>query len=330
MMQSFRVGGQKERYTLINHLGQGGKGEVFLVRDENTGGYHAMKIVWNAEEGKEEADLLKSLSHSGIPKLYDYFEKDGHSFLIMEYVKGITLRECMERASFSRNERKDIMIKAAEILCYLHSRPVPVVHGDLKPDNIIITEEREVFLIDFGSAFEVTEKKAKMYSTEKYAAPEIVKGEYRPSGDVYGFGVIFAGFMTGKNPDLFEKDPKVYKRLGLSSEEARIVFDCLRNQPRMRYQSAKELLTDLKKSDRKVQIREKMENLESFLCVDIGGVMALYGLGSYYLLAVYKGKFLILFGCVLLFTELVNNYLKRKREEWECRVLCSLILVEKI
>lgn len=321
--------GTKERYTVIDRLGQGGSGEAFLVRDENTELFHAMKIVKNATEGRKEANLLKTLSHPGIPKLYDYFEKDGQGFLIMEYAEGITLKEYMPVDTLSRKERKEIMRKLAEILSYLHTLPLPVVHGDLKPENIIITKEREVFLIDFGSAVEITENKTQIYSTRKYAAPEMVKGECRPSGDVYGFGLIFTYFMTGKNPDLFEKDPKIFKRLGLNREEARIVFSCLQGQARARYRSAKELLTDLENSDRRVQIRDRIDGIESFFCVELGGIMALYGLGSYFLQGAYKGKFLILFGCVLLFTELVNNYLKRKRGEWDCKVLCSLILVEK-
>ena len=334
MQDSYRKENETEennrisRYTVIDKLGKGGSGKVLLVRDTNTKQYYAMKIIHDIEVAEKEAEILRMVDYAGIPKLHDYFTLKRNAYLVMEYVKGRTLEE-LNRDEGEKNVRIRIAVKIAEILSYLHTLPTPVIHGDLKPENIIISEQGEVKLIDFGSAHLLTKTPEKIHSTIGCAAPEMMNGKSGLQGDVYAFGMIFARIMTGKDLDFTGKDKAFLMRMGLNYSEASIVERCLNAKERKRYPSGKEVLGELLKCDRKERFRESLERVMCFICTDIGGILALYGLLSYFIMGYYKGKYFLSSGCLLLLIHLIGTSADRVAGVKEFKVTSSVFLADR-
>src|SRR5207245_902038 len=102
---------------------------------------------------KREAQTLLNLNHPAIPKLYAYFIYDNFSYLLQEYIPGRTLAETVEerRENFSEEEARIFLAELAEILCYLHSKEPPIIHRDIKPQNLMRHTDGRLLLIDFGA-----------------------------------------------------------------------------------------------------------------------------------------------------------------------------------
>ncbi len=241
------------KYTLLQKLGQGSTGSVYLGEEELTGRTVAVKIGKIREEERSdicafaaEAEILSHLAHPCIPALTEYGttyittddeEKGGaeYSYVVMEYFEGETLRELLERHErFSAEEALKRGIQICRIFEYLHSGPNPVIFRDIKPSNLILRTDGEIALVDFGAARyyrgddrkEDTEK----LGTRGYAAPEQYggQGESDRRTDIYGFGAlmyrmisgrsVIEGERTGYRADLIEK-----------SEAAEKIFEMIRN-----------------------------------------------------------------------------------------------------
>ena len=186
----------KNRYCLIEYLGAGGRGTVYLARDLELGTFWAVKELPLSD--KKEAELMKNLCHPGIPRMIDYVEAGQYCYLVMEYIKGCSLRKCLSgRMPFSGKQVLRTGIEAAEILEYLHQLSPPVCYGDLKPENLILSETGRLYLIDFGSARHLyADRKREVLGTPGYAAPEQFEGYLRPDSDVYSLGKMLRELWT--------------------------------------------------------------------------------------------------------------------------------------
>ena len=174
------------KYEILDKLGEGGNGTVYAVLHPNTGTYRAVKEFKDVSAGEREAKILLSLSHPGIPGCLDCFVHDGTYYLIMDYFEGENLWEYKEEKGGGDEEK--VLHSLAELVSYLHSLPVPLIHGDLKPENIIITKEGEVCLLDFGSAFYPNHPPRKIMGSPGYSAPELKFGRCGTESDVFAFG----------------------------------------------------------------------------------------------------------------------------------------------
>lgn len=178
----------KERYCILEEIGKGGQGHVYLCRDLELGSLWAVKEISVFQ--KKEAWILRTLEHPFLPKLVDYVEQKETCYLVMEYIRGKNLQEWLKSGKkFSYKEVLEIGIAAAQVLDYLHNQSPSLYYGDLKPENLMRTEEGSLYLIDFGSVSEGHRTwQRRCMGTREYAAPEQREGIVNVRTDVYAFG----------------------------------------------------------------------------------------------------------------------------------------------
>lgn len=229
----------KERYCIVEQLGHGGGGSLYLAKDMELGICRAVKEIPSAK--KKEARLMQYLEYPAIPKIIDYVETGEYCYLIMEYIKGQSLGELLRSGKrFSLREILALGKEIARVLEYLHSRKPPVCYGDLKPDNLMFSETGHLYLIDLGSAmFDHGKIKQICEGTKGYAAPEQYQGYLRPGSDIYALGKTLEKLCRKKKwqwilyPDFFW-----------------FLFRCTRKQEKYRY-------SDMSVVQKKIQ---KLEN----------------------------------------------------------------------
>ncbi len=205
----------KERYRLGPRLGKGSQGELFLARDEWLKGNEKDRLVvvkrliprgtWKSFELFErEAKVLSQLRHAGVPRHLANFEDPPGVFnLVMERAPGENLRDLTERRRLSQTEVRDVMIRALEILDYLHSRSPVVVHRDIKPSNILRAPDGRLSLVDFGGVLDAARERggSTMVGTFGYMAPEQLHGEATPATDIYALGATIVQLLGGIDPE---------------------------------------------------------------------------------------------------------------------------------
>ncbi len=209
------LGKQIGKYQVLQEIGEGGMGSVYLAEREDLGNIVAIKIV---KKGMDTADLLRrfqteqkilaNLEHPNIAHLLDNgTTEDGLPYYVMEYVEGETLLKYCNKNQISTKARLEIFRKICSAIQYAHNRLV--VHRDLKPSNILITNDNEPKLLDFGIAKILSPDKSEVKGTAtllgmmtpNYASPEQLRGEtVTTSSDIYSLGVILYELMTGTIP----------------------------------------------------------------------------------------------------------------------------------
>lgn len=210
----------QDRYHIQRRLGGGGMGTVYLADDGRLPGRRcAIKELspenippaernWAIQAFRQEAGMLAQLKHPGLTAVTDFFPEGGNWYLVMEFVEGETLEAYLQRAPNGRlplAEALEIARQLCDVLEYLHSQNPPVVFRDLKPANIMLNQERQTKLIDFGIArhFKPGQTRDTMnLGTPGYAAPEQYGGlgQSDPRTDVYSLGAVLLQLVTGYNP----------------------------------------------------------------------------------------------------------------------------------
>ncbi len=207
------------RYRILAQLGGGGQGAVYQGRDLNFPearrlvAVKEMQVSGNDPELREqslksfqrEANILATLSHPAIPRIYDFFERDNRAYVVMEYINGSDLEALLIKTkSLPMDKIVDWAIELCDVLEYLHNyKPEPIIFRDVKPSNIMIDSLGRVRLIDFGIAkVFVSGLKQTTIGTEGYSAPEQYRGEANPISDIYGLGASLHHIITRKDPRL--------------------------------------------------------------------------------------------------------------------------------
>src|SRR5438034_592358 len=170
-------------------------------------GLSPQEVAMATDAFKREALLLASLSHPGLPHIYDQFFEVGHWYLVMDFIEGETLDEHLDKAKVRRllvEEVLDIGIKLCTVLDYLHTRQPPIIFRDLKPANIMLTPDGQIFLIDFGIArhFKLGQTRDTMaFGSPGYAPPEQYgKAQTTPRADIYSLGATLHHMLTNSDP----------------------------------------------------------------------------------------------------------------------------------
>jgi len=206
----------QNRYIILKPLGQGGMGTVYLAIDQRLGHKVALKqILFTDSEHlvkafEREARLLARLRHPCLPKVSDYFSENTSYYLVMDYVSGDDLWALLKKNS-SPFSVEIVMTWANHLLStmeYLHGQTPPVIHRDIKPQNIKLTEKGEIFLLDFGLAKDtpaylshLKTSKSLVGYTPSYAPLEQMKGDHTtPQTDIYSLSATLYHLLTNMSP----------------------------------------------------------------------------------------------------------------------------------
>lgn len=257
------------RYQILEELGRGAMGVVYRGFDPNVGRSVAIKTVL-LDQGdpetirrfKREAQAAGILSHPGIVTIYDAGEDQGMFYIAMEFVEGNTLQARIRQGPLTMEQALVILTQVGEALDHAHSRQI--IHRDVKPANIILTEDHAK-IMDFGvakiTAIGITTVGTVM-GTPAYMSPEAVQGHtVESSTDVFSLGVMFYEMVTGRRP--FAGDSVTTVMYKIISENAAPVATlnsklppsldpvfkkALAKSPKQRYQSCADLIRDARKA----------------------------------------------------------------------------------
>lgn len=272
----------KHRYQVLEQKGTGGSGSVYKVWDLHLEKEWAMKILenkwennWNEDakneitENMNEKKALKQISHPNFPRIVDAFEEEGRSILIMDYIKGVTLEEVIQRGPIKEEEMKDILFQVCDALLYLHQFNPILLYLDLKPANIMIEENKTVKLIDLGS-ISIKGISGKISGSLGYASPEQIQLQregrlLKEQSDIFSFGMVLYAMATGSCDRLPVIDGKsrhgVFIRRDnpfLSVSLEKIIEKCTRGNPNRRYGSMREVKKDMENWERGLKKRKFM------------------------------------------------------------------------
>jgi tetratricopeptide (TPR) repeat protein/TolB-like protein/tRNA A-37 threonylcarbamoyl transferase component Bud32 len=263
------------RYRIEALLGQGGMGRVYKAYDKELDRIVALKVVRHGAMGetdalkrfKQELVLASKISHKNILRIHDMGEVAGTRFITMAYVEGQDLYGILKENPKLPMERVlKYSTALAEALAAAHSEGV--IHRDLKPQNILVNKDDQIFVSDFGLAKSFEEgaqgmtKTGAFLGTPRYMSPEQVEGKPADQrSDLYSYGLMLYEMAVGDVPFTGESTLKVmYQRIqekpknpklinpSLPSWFVRIIMRCLERDPALRYQSAYEILADLQGS----------------------------------------------------------------------------------
>lgn len=145
----------KSTYTLKSKIGTGGAGEVYLAHHNRLLKDVVIKklysVIKSNSQQRAEVDILKNLHHNYLPQVYDFFIMNGECYTVMEFIEGSSFKQLLDQnVRFSEQQILKYSRQLCDVVRYLHSQQFPVIHGDIKPDNIILTPEDDICLIDFN------------------------------------------------------------------------------------------------------------------------------------------------------------------------------------
>lgn len=255
------------RYKIMGVLGGGGMGTVYQARDLNFPDVRRlvaikeMQLLSNdpavranaLKNFRREANILATLNHPAIPKIFDFFDINDRAYLVMEYINGGDVEVILSKTKELPVEKIiEWGIDLCDVLDYLHKHePEPIIFRDMKPPNVMIDSLGRVRLIDFGIAKAFTTGvKHTMIGTEGYSAPEQYKGDVTPLSDIYSLGATLHHILTRKDPRLeppfsFHERPIQNFNPKASDALVAIVDKALQFNPKDRFQSCAAMKAEL-------------------------------------------------------------------------------------
>ena len=214
------IGQTVSHYRIVGKLGGGGMGVVYEAEDTRLGRHVALKFIPDnlANDRKSldrfmrEARAASQLNHPSICIIHDIEDHDGHPFIVMEKLEGVSLKDRLRGEPIEMEEMLDVGIQVADALAACHAKGI--IHRDIKPANIFLTTSGQVKILDFGLAkvsreFESSDGESKedltlageIFGTAVYMSPEQARGEeLDPRSDLFSLGAVLYQMATGKKP----------------------------------------------------------------------------------------------------------------------------------
>ncbi len=271
------IGKTVSHYKIVEELGRGGMGVVYRAEDTKLDRFAALKflapqVLGSGDEKARfihEAKTAASLSHPNICTIFEIDEAEGQSFIAMEYVEGKSLKSIIKSGPLKLDEMRKIAMQIAEGLNEAHRKGI--VHRDIKPDNIMITESGLVKIMDFGLAKSTVRMQLTIEGTTlgtvSYMSPEQERGEEIDCrSDIWSLGVIIYEMVTGQLPfkgdyeqaviySILNEDPTPMTalRTGAPVELERITKKAMAKNPGERYQHSDDLLVDLQSFEKQAK-----------------------------------------------------------------------------
>ncbi len=249
-----------KRYIIQDVVGVGGMGSVYRARDlhfPNVVKLVAVKEMINqapdplmrqtiVQNFEREANILATLNHPSIPRIYDYFTEENRSYLVLEFINGKDLEAVINEAEGFLPEDQVLVwaIELCNVLSFLHNhKPEPIIFRDMKPSNVMINPEGRIILVDFGIAklFQ-TGQKGTMIGTEGYSPPEQYRGEATPMADIYALGATLHHALTRRDPRLeppFSFGERSIRKINpvISADLESVINVALQYEPKDRFSS---------------------------------------------------------------------------------------------
>lgn len=272
----------QDRYLVMRLLGQGGMGAVYQATDRKFGNAVALKETFYSDlhlrrAFSHEARLLNRLRHAALPVVMDYFAIGERQFLVMQYIPGKDLEQLLiERKEAGRGVFLAVQVlrwadQLLDALEYLHSQKPPIIHRDIKPQNLKLTPRGEVILLDFGLAKGVTTHHSQVSQsirgyTPNYASLEQIRGTGTdPRSDIYSIGATIYHLLTGEMPQdamtriaaMLMSQPDPLKPISELNPEvspiiAAVIEKAMAAHPDQRYSSAALMRQALRNANRNV------------------------------------------------------------------------------
>lgn len=290
------MAGEKRRYLQVGDTVLGGKYEVikiihtsgmanvYMVEDENLNKQWCLKEIIKSEAGRneieyrsliKEANIMKSLSHSSIPRIVSIDTEGDSIFIIMDFVDGISVKDWLvRRGSVEQTVAVAWMKQVCNVLLYLHTRKNPIFYRDMKPDNIMVQSDGNIKLLDFGISEIITKDNMTIkeaLGTRGFAAPEqkVNGSPYDLRSDIFGVGRTMYYMLTGLNPSVIgEKNLRGIREVNpsVSIGLERVVNKCMEEDVNKRYQSIEEVLYDIQNYNKldysyRKKIRRKVDTV---------------------------------------------------------------------
>ena len=222
-----------ERFTLVECLAERLGVDTFVAIDDEGKHYVAKcydKSTWSVGE---RDTLLQSLDHPGLPVFSGSYENDETIVIVREFVEGVSLERHARENDLSEQQIVQLCVKLCDILAYLHHRDEPIIHRDIKPQNVIVGSDGTITLIDFDIARvyrSENDTDTRFFGTVAYAPPEQYGfSQTDARADIYALGVLLRYLLTGSTRD--NKNVHVYRPL------AKIIARCTAFSPNERYAS---------------------------------------------------------------------------------------------
>jgi serine/threonine protein kinase/formylglycine-generating enzyme required for sulfatase activity len=294
--QAQRAPGQKlGPYRIINRLGAGGMGEVYLAQDSRLGRKVALKMLPSVYTGDrdrvrrftQEARAASALNHPNIITIFEIGQIEGEHFIATEFVDGQTLRQRMNQGRMTVLESLDVIMQVASALAAAHE--AGIIHRDIKPENVMLRRDGYVKVLDFGLA-KLTERPATSIDTSAatlgyvstqpgmimgtvaYMSPEQARGlEVDARTDIFSLGVMSYELLTGQRPFTGATSADVISAIlnaeplpinssapGLPASLEEIINNTLRKDREERYQTSRVLLDELKSLKRRLELQEEL------------------------------------------------------------------------
>jgi len=265
------IGKTISHYRILEKLGEGGMGEVYLAQDTKLNRRVALKFLpaqlASDEEFKErfkrEAQAAAALNHPNIITIHEVAEYENRPYIAMEYVEGESLKKLITKKDLSINKVINMAMQICEGLSKAHQSGI--VHRDVKPQNILIDKDGRVRILDFGLAKlkkdAMLTQPGSTVGTVAYMSPEQAQGmEVDQRSDIFSFGVVLYEMITSQLPFKGEHDaamiysiihetpePLARYKANVPDELQRMVEKAMEKSPEMRYQHADDLGADLRK-----------------------------------------------------------------------------------